>query len=139
MNHIATSFNKYDHIFLFHAFVLIGGLLPFPFASVLLAWFYWLYKGGRKNRELSEQACRTLNFQFLIQCISFLSGTIMCMHSIQAMANGGVFDYTWLTYQLFLIVPACILYPSFILIYMGITRKYYHFYPKTIRLFSRNE
>lgn len=136
MNHIATSFNGYNHIFLFHAFVLIGGLLTFPFASVLLAWFYWLYKGGRRNRELSEQACRALNFQFLIQSIAFLSGIIMCTHSINAMANGNAFDYTWLTCQLFLIIPAYILYPSFILIYIGITRKYHRFYPKTIRLFN---
>ena len=49
MNHIATSFNKYNHIFLFHAFVLIGGLLPFPFASVLLAWFYWYTKEAERT------------------------------------------------------------------------------------------
>lgn len=128
---------NYSKIFYFHLCVLIGALIPLPFGVVLIPWFYWInIGGGRKNKELSEQACRALNFQFLVQCIAFLGGVIMCTHSIKAMANGNTFDYTWLTYQLFLIVPACIVYPLFILTYIGITKKCNHFYPKTIRVFK---
>ena len=128
---------NYYKIFNFHLCVLIGGILPFPFGVVLIPWLYWIsFGGGRKNKELSEQACRALNFQFLIQCITFLSGIIMCTQSIKAMANGSAFNYTWVTYQLFLLVPICIIYPLFILVYMSITKKYKHFYPKTIRLFK---
>lgn len=53
--------NIHNILFCFHLCILIGALLPIPFGNILLPWFYWLYKGGRKNREISEQACRALN------------------------------------------------------------------------------
>ena len=135
MNHIATSFNKYNHIFLFHAFVLIGGLLPFPFASVLLTWFYWLYKGGRKNRELSEQACRALNFQFLVQFITFIYGVAVWTCFIKTMTGGGKPDYALLAPAATLHVGASLIYPFLIAAYLGITKRIRTFYPKTIGLF----
>lgn len=136
MNHTTTSLNEFNRIFLFHVCILIGGLLPFPFAPVLLPWFYWLYKGGRKKRELSEQACRALNFQFLIQCTTLVYGAIVWTSFIKVMADGGKPDYVWLAPAAALHVGASLAYPFLIVAYMSITRKYYTFYPKTIRLFS---
>lgn len=135
MNHIDTKPNGYNHIFLFHVCILIGGLLPFPFASVLLPWFYWLYKGGRKNRELSEQACRALNFQFLVQFITFVYGVVVWTCFIKTMAGGGKPDYVWLTPPAALHMGASLIYPFFIAAYMSITKRIRTFYPKTIGLF----
>ncbi len=136
MNHITTNFNEYNHIFCFHICILIGGLLPFPFASVLLAWFYWLYKGGRKNWELSEQACRALNFQFLIQSIVFVYGVIVWTYFINVMTRGGNPDYVLIVPAAGLHLVAGLAYPLFILANLCMTRKIKTFYPKTIGLFK---
>lgn len=128
--------NIHNILFCFHLCILIGALLPIPFGNILLPWFYWLYKGGRKNREISGQACRALNFQFLCGCLVFVYAIIAWTSFINMMASGNKPDYVWLAPIVCFYTAASVLYPFFILVYMNITRKSRQFYPKTIYLFK---
>lgn len=123
----------YSKIVCLHALVLLGSILPFPYLNVLLPWIYW--KSKDKKGELRVHACNVLNFQFLVSSVVYAGMLVMWYGFIHRMADGGTPQYGWMAFPVAIFLVANILYPLFIVLYMGATKKIKLFYPHLIEIF----
>lgn len=118
-----------------HVLVLIGSLLSFPYLNVLFPWIYWL-NNKEKGGEMAVHACNILNFQFLASSVAYVILFILWYCFIHQMADGETPLYGWMILPAFIFSVFNILYPLYIVIYMGITRKKKIFYPNLIKIFK---
>lgn len=118
-----------------HALVLIGSLLSFPYLNVLLPWIYWVTRKDKRG-EMAVHACNVLNFKLLVSTVFYVSMFVMWYCFIHRMADGGTPQYIWMILPISIFLVFSILYPLYIVIYMGITKKAKIFYPNLIRIFK---
>lgn len=118
-----------------HVLTLVGSLLPFPFLNVLLPWTYWVHSKYKRG-EMTVHACNILNFQFLASSVVYVSLFIMWYCFIHRMAEGETPLYGWMIFPVSIFLVFNFMYPLYIIIHMGITKKKKIFYPNLIRIFK---
>lgn len=118
-----------------HLLIFLGGVLPILWGGVLLPWIYWV-ANKKADKELSEQACNALNFQFMTQCIFFISMLSFWIISIRQLSHELTPDYKWMGLPVMLYLVLCVIYPLGCVLYMITRKRTKLFYPKSIKIFK---